>query len=697
MTDGVGGEESGGNRFVVYFLRLCGVLLILLVLVPFYRVVASTSSDRIATDVVEAADTSRTLMLLGTLITLTLGVLVSRVVDAPRLESRLAALGDRLTAIPLSWFATTLAVLTAVFTVIFSVSVLHGKPNLIDAMVQLTQARYIAAGHLGGPVDSFLEFWHLPNSIATHSGWVSQYPPGYIVLLGVGLRLGLVQLVGPVLAGVTVFFAALAAERLFPADKVIARIGAILLAASPFLIGLAGAYMNHIGAAAFISIGVYCALRSRDSNSLGWAVAAGAAVGAVFSIRPLTAIVAAVVVAIIWLTEPAISPRARLAGLLRLASGAVLGIAPFLAALAAYNQHFFGSPLRFGYAALVGPLVGPGFHRDPSGHMYGPLQALGYTSSDLITLGAYLLETPIPAVLVVGAFLVASRRFGTGTRIVAAWALLPVLANALYWHHGIFMGPRMLNEWAPAWALLTAAAAVGLVRRISPQQRFGPYSPRAGLALAFMVAWVAAILYLAPQRLARYGGSWMASTRMSIPSTPSPSLVFVHGGWPTRVAMRLTANGLRGDSLEAAMALNTTCDAFAFANWYAAPSRARTAPAVYFDFTAPAAAAIRRLEIARGDQIRYKPGSSLSPACLRQVASDTLGIIDISPLVWQGDLAGLAPRGAMIVRDLGPDQNAGLIARYSDRVPMMLLRETREGPPRLVPYAAGIKTLWPNG
>jgi hypothetical protein len=701
MTDAVPREELGENRFVLYFLRLCGALLVLLVLVPFYRIVASANSDRIATDVVESAETSRTLMLLGTLITLTLGVLLSRVFDATRLENRLAGLGNRLTSVPLVWFAAALAALSALFTATFSVSVLHGKPNLIDAMVQLTQARYIAAGHLGGPVDSFLEFWHLPNSIATHSGWVSQYPPGYVVLLGIGLRLGVVQLIGPIFAGMTVFFTALAAERLFAADKVVARLGAIMLAGSPFLIGLAGAYMNHIGAAAFISIGVYCAVRSRDTNSVGWAVAAGAAIGAVFSIRPLTAIVAALVVAIIWLTAPASPSRARFVDLVKLTSGAVLGIAPFLAALAAYNQRFFGSPLRFGYSALVGPLVGPGFHRDPSGHMYGPLQALGYTSSDLITLGVYLLETPIPAVLVVGVFLIASRRFEIGTRILTAWALLPVLANALYWHHGIFMGPRMLNEWAPAWALLTAAAAVGLVRRMPPRRSFGSYSPRAGLTLAFVVAWAVALLYLAPQRLARYGGSWMASTRMSSPSTPLPSLVFVHGGWPTRIAMRLTANGLRGDSLEAAMALNTTCDVYSFANWYATRPAGETSahktPALDFDFAAPVSATMQRLDIARGDQIRYATGNSLPPACLRQVASDTLGIIDISPLVWQSDLVGLGRRGAMIVRDLGPDENAALIARYSDRVPMMLLRETKEGPPRLVPYAEGIKTLWPNG
>ena len=48
--------------------------------------------------------------------------------------------------------------------------------------------------------------------------------------------------------------------------------------------------------AAFIAIAIYGAVRSRDTGSLLWATLAGAAVGVVFSIRPLTAVVAAFVV-----------------------------------------------------------------------------------------------------------------------------------------------------------------------------------------------------------------------------------------------------------------------------------------------------------------------------------------------------------------------------------------------------------------
>ena len=183
------------------------------------------------------------------------------------------------------------------------------------------------------------------------------------------------------------------------------------------VLGLAGAFMNHIGAAAFISAAVYCAIRSRDSDSFAWAILSGAAVGVVFSIRPLTAVVAALVVAVVWIVGPSTRRGEGFARFVRLTLGAVIGIAPFLAAVALYNRHFFGDPLRFGYAALVGPLVGPGFHRDPSGHVYGALQALEYTSSDLVTLSMYLLETPIPAVGVVAVFLLFARDFSRGTRI----------------------------------------------------------------------------------------------------------------------------------------------------------------------------------------------------------------------------------------------------------------------------------------
>ncbi|HEX6627206.1 MAG TPA: glycosyltransferase family 39 protein [Gemmatimonadaceae bacterium] len=695
MPDKRGSHSLREGASPSYAWRITGAALLLLVAIPFYRLAAGNDSDRIAGDVVDAANVTRTLLLLGTFIALTVGVVASKILGSGKLERAVGSVGRWLGSIPGPLYAASLAVLAAAFCLLFSVVTLEGKPNLIDAMVQLTQARYVAAGKLAGPVNAFAEFWHLPNSLATPNGWVAQYPPGHIALLAVGMMIGTPVIVGPVLAGVTVFFTALTSDRLFPDDRTTARLGALMLALSPFLLGLAGAFMNHVAAAAFISIAVYAALRRAQAGNFAWTILAGAAVGAAFTIRPLTAVVAALVVAAIWIIWYRGSLRESLMSLFVNTAGAVVGVAPFIVAMAAYNQHFFGNPFRFGYTALVGPLVRPGFHRDPSGHVYGVLQALEYTSSDLTLLSMYLLETPLPACAVVAFFLIFARRLSPGAKVVAFWALAPVIANALYWHHGFFMGPRMLNEWTPAWVLLTAVAAVGLVKSIPANLELLGYVPRAGVAIAFLLAWLTGVLYLGPQRLARYGGSYLESSRMRVPPVSAPALIFVHGGWSTRIAMRLTAHGMRGDSVEAAFALNPTCDVQAFADWYASnPRDESAAPRLNFDFASTQRP--QKLEVAKGDEIRYYQGVPFGRRCQYQVASDTLGIIDIAPLEWQNDLPGLGEHGAMIVRDMGPRENAKLIAQYRDRVPMILMRREKEGRPELVAYDTGVRILWPN-
>jgi hypothetical protein len=679
----------------MYTLRVAGAALVLLVLFPFYRLLDTPDAGPFLRGSIAIAETSWTLVFLGLLILTAAGVMASRITDPSSVTRTLARLGNRIVAIPALWFAAGIALLSAFLTLVFTLTVLHGKPNLVDAMVQLLHARFLAAGQLAGPADRFSEFWQIQNSLVTPNGWVSQYPPGYVVLLAIGLRVGAVQAVGPLLVGLTVFFTSLAAERLLRDDIITARLGVIMLALSPFLIGLAGAYMNHIGAAAFTSAAIYFAVRGRDADNAWWSVLSGLAVGGVFSIRPLTAVVAALLVAAVWLTRPSERWQEVLVRFLRYSAAALLGITPILVALGAYNQHFFGSPFRFGYVASQGPLVGPGFHLNPLGQYYGPLQALAYTSSDLVTLSLYLLETPIPVVLIVGLFLLFARRLPPGVLVIALWALLPVVANAFYWHHGMFMGPRMLNEASAGWALLTAIAAVGLVRLIPTEKMWGNYSPRTAVSITFALGWAAGIVFLGPQRLASYGGGWMESSRIELPQASRPSLVFVHGAWTGRIAMRLVAHGLRLDSLEVAMRQNTACNVHNFAVWYATnpAERPRKHPPMDFGFVPHDKPPTVR--IADGDDIRAFPGVRMPGNCLREVASDTLGIVDVAPLLWQGDLFGLGGAGTLIARDMGPEANARLIKQFPERVPGLFYRPEKEASPRLVPYALGMSVLWP--
>lgn len=684
---------GGSGGLFTYALRCAGVVLVILVLLPLYRQLDAADGGLVLRSILTYTELARTMLLYGSLIVILVALVLARLLDPDKIEKWCTSAGRRLVAIPSARFVWCLALLSAAVTLAFSHFVLAGKPTLLDAMVQMLQARFVAAGHLGGPADRFTEFWQLQNSLITPNGWVSQYPPGHVFLLALGFLLRVPILVGPALVGVTVLFTALSAQRLLRDDPAVARLGAIMLALSPFFIGLAGAYMNHVSAAAAASVAVYCALRSEDDERFRWPLLTGAALGLAFSIRPLAAIVAGMTVLAIWIVVRG-ARRTEIAGWGRLSIGAVIGAVPFLVAVGAYNNHFFGSPFRFGYVAAQGPLTGLGFHRDPYGHFYGPAEALAYTSSDLVTLSLYLLETPMPAVIVVGLFLMLRRKLSAGEQLIALWALLPVIANVFYWHHGIFMGPRMLNEAAPGWALLTAIGAVGLVR-LTTRRQFGSLSPRAMLSVAFIVAWAAGIFYLAPSRLRSYGGAWMASSRIEPPHTATPSLIFVHGAWSGRVVMRLIANGLRLDSLEIGIRQNTTCEFQEFANWYAAAKAGRITSRPDVDFDPASRRRPVLFLIAEEDAIRANPGQPLSRDCVREIASDSAGIIDISSFLWQTDLPELPGDGTMIVRDMGPEANARLIAHYPHRTPMFFYRaEGEDKGPQLVSYAEGLRRLW---
>lgn len=675
-------------------IRSTGAILLALVALPAFNLLDGREIGIMGEVILDNARDDAALLLQGTPIALAVGVLLARIAGV-RIGELVAALGRHITGIRVVHFATAAAVIAALYAALFSLLILDGKANLVDAMAQLQHARFLAAGRLAGPVDESLAFWHLHNSIATPQGWVSHFPPGHAALLALGFRIGAVWAIGPAMLGIAIFCMALAAERLLPDDRGVARLGVIFAALSPFLIAHAGAYMNHTPAAAGIAATAYCALRARDKNSFFWAALSGVAAGFAFTIRPFSAIVGGVVALAMLASNTPNHPRPGIGRWLQLAAAVALGALPFGLAMAWYNNHFFGDPLTFGYTATWGPATAPGFHRDPWGNAYGPVEAIGFTSSDLTSLSLRLIEAPLPFVLVIGLYLLLARRLKTGERLVALWALLPVAANAYYWHHGMFMGPRMLNEAAPAWALLAAVGSVGLARMIPRGWEWHGYNAAASSKIALVAAALAGILYLGPERL-RWYGAWLPSTRIELPLASRPSLLFVHGGWTNRIAARLSAAGMRLDSVETALRLNPSCAVhhFSLENWRVDP--AGFAERYGIDLRPRYGELLPRLEVSRGNVIRSRPGALWSQSCRREIHSDRLGVVDMAPLAWQGDIPGAGRGGMMVVRDMGPKANAALIEAHPQRIPMIFMRQADHQPPVLMSYGTGAVALWPS-
>jgi len=693
--------------------RAVGLAVLLLSIVPLYRQLPSRDTGLAGRSIAEIVSIQVELLWSGVLLLVVLAALAGFLLPAWPLARFESAVERALLRPSTTAFATGVGLVSALLTMLVVRQVLDARPNLADAVLQLTQARYMAAGQLGGPSDFAAGFWHMQNSVVTGAGWFSQYPPGHMALLALGYALGAVWLTGPLVMGATAALSVLVMQRLLPERAAVARAAGLAVGLSPFLMAQSAAYMNHSTAALLGVLAVYCALRARDGGmARGWAAGAGAAVAAMAAVRPVAAVATMIVVTGgIWLMpssgaraagapSPAKSPIRRLSAL---APAAILGGLPFLVVHLWYNRTAFGGFTVFGYEATWGPAHGLGFHRDPWGNTYGALEALFYTSADLAALNLNLMETLLPLVSLVGLYLVVARSLASGDRVLALWCLLPLLANALYWHHGYFMGPRMLADFAPAWVGLSVVSIHGLLRRVPDEAVTGSrFSPRVAASVA-VIAGVGSSLIMGPQRLASYGGDWQSSFRAPAPAAPDSSVVFIHGTWEGRLVSRLTSQGLRMDIVETAVRQNPTClvqrhadalriDGRAFGA--ARPGSPDALPPL--DLIPRAFEFLPRAEVARDVRIRLDPATRLHETCLREIHADRFGAMNPFFVSWLGDLPGIEEGKPLFATDLGPHANRRLLARYPDRSAWIYGYFTPGDSPGLLPYAEGMAVLWPE-
>jgi hypothetical protein len=712
-------QATEPGRLWDWIVRALGLLLLVLTLTPVYRVLSHPRTGSFGEGAVIRGDTSLEAAWWGILLVLVAGFVLALLLPTARIRRRLETAADRLASIPTSVFSLGMALLSLSLSALASRVVFKGYPTLVDGMAALLHGRILASGSAALPLPEPHAAYLIPNTLMTAEGWVSQYPPFHPFLLAVGHALGSAWLVGPILVGLTAGLTVLVADLLLPVERVAARMGGTLVALSPFLIFLGGGYLSHVPAAAFAALSVYMALRARAGH-WGWAVGTGASCGALVTTRPWLGLVVGIAFAAgLWLHE-AVRRRSG-PWLLGRMGAATAGGLPFAIALGLYNHRLFGHPLRLGYSLAYGPAHDLGFHRDPWGNWYGPMEALGYSAVNLLNLGVYLLETPAPALALVGLYLFTTRRHGSGSGTLLAWALLPAVANLAYWHHGFHLGPRMLYESAPAWCLLTALAAVCLARGgTSTESGDGPEAgdvpptrdgssrsplharlhPKDVLLWALLVSLLGPLV-LIPLRAESYRWSEETLARLSLPEPPDPetSLVFVHGSWGERIVSRLHGAGMRLDSIETALRRNDVCRLHGFAEAYArrVGDLAHTDPEIDFRPLPSTPASLVPLVLSEGNRVWVDTTSAFSTDCQREARSDRLGVISLAPLLWQGDLPGIERGRPLLVRDLGPEENLATLRAFPGRRPFVLYLPASGWAPVLRPYDEGMEVLWRQG
>jgi hypothetical protein len=646
-----------------------GLTLIAYSTLPVHRLVDPSSTSTFMRFLREVTDAHLSLSLWGTLLLGLTGLLLARLLGIHRLTEGIHR-GRALLLRPTFFvFAGGAAILGAILAAAVSWALYRGLLTNVDEMATLVHARFLAEGQLAGHLPGDPAHWIFVNTLMSPAGWVSQYPVGAVGLVALATWLGQPLFVGPLSLAVAVAAFASSCRILLPHRPGLARLAPLLLAVSPLVLFRAGGLWSHLPALALACLVLDATLRSMR-GSAKWSLLVGAAWATMIAVRPWTGLSLGSVLAVgPWILLPPMQSRLSPSRELTTRGGLTLaGGLPFGLTLLAFNRALFLSPLVLGYTANYGASHGLGFHDDPWGFPYSFLHALAYTGVDLVGFGVQLLETPFSVVLPVGLMLLLRRTALTGgERVLLAWALAPLAANAFYWFHE----PRMLLEAAPAWLALFLIAGAFLSDFGRSLEANGMGLVRGGALWALALGFIASATTLTPDRVRTFAWTEETLGRITVPDVleegGGPSLVFVHTSWNERTASRLHAQGLGADSVEILLREGERCEL--------------SLRALQGGFDTGSASPSPAL-------------ASREPHCGREERSDRLGSIALAPLIWQGDLPGLQETGIMFVRDLGPEANGELMAAMPHRRAYMLRPDGPDRPPVLEDYGEGEALLW---
>jgi hypothetical protein len=387
----------------------------------------------------------------------------------------------------------------------------QGQPHILDASAYLFQAKIIASGHLSAPLPADPAAFQGPFMVTVDGRWFAQYPPMTSLLLAVGVVLRAPWLVEPLL-GTLALWGVFRLGRYFYSGAV-AWLAMLLGALSPFYTYLAASYMSHTMALFFAVYFLWMLVRFTH----GWrwydlALAAIFAVGLLLTRELSAAVIGVVATAYVFGSHwRALRQRAATIwpAFLLAASILVSGVALYLL----YNQLQTGS-------AMLSPrtLFFPG-------DRYGFGQGIGFYGQHTFAAGMVILDQLLtillidlygwPFYLTLALLPLTFLRRDAGTRWDVFCALMLVLlvgAQAGYFYHGIYLGPRYLFETLPFLLLLTARGVSGLAATLARVGRaFGAIGSPTRLAMGvsggLLILLIACnLFYYSPRQAQIYQG-----------------------------------------------------------------------------------------------------------------------------------------------------------------------------------------------
>ena len=328
--------------------------------------------------------------------------------------------------------------------------VLQRMPHVQDSVAYLFQAKTYALGRLWVPVPPHSEFF-THEFIVVHDGrWFSKYPPGWPMLLALGVLAGAPWVVSPICGALALLVVYRIGREVY--HPWVGVLAAFLGLVAPFWLFLSGSMMSHASGLLFSLLFIWGFWRTTRSEKALWpGLLTGIALGMGCLIRPYTELMIAIPFAVY--AAVALIPKP-IPGLRRYLP-IVIGAAPFVVAFFAYNAYFTGHPL-YPPQQLWWPFDQVGFGPDHGPFGFYPVDAFPNVSRNLQELLEHAFGWPTFLTLSLACLPFVSGRARTWDWLIGASFVCLVVGYAFWWADGIMFGPRFYYEGFGALLLLTA-------------------------------------------------------------------------------------------------------------------------------------------------------------------------------------------------------------------------------------------------
>ncbi|MDP8245571.1 MAG: glycosyltransferase family 39 protein [Candidatus Hinthialibacter antarcticus] len=412
--------------------------------------------------------------------------------------------------------------LAVVFLFVFVIGVtlnhvlLGGIPHVHDSVSQFFQAKIFARGAFTAPTPETLVFFQRLYILTDQGRWYSIYPPGFTLLLAIGVAVGFSNLVNPLIVALAVLPLFFLAQRITSAPQ--ARLAVALYAASPFTLIMAAGYMNHPTCLLFILIFFWGLLNSLSAKSKKhfyfWGAVAGFGLGYAYQTRPLTSFAFGILGGLWWLFHEKRNLMKRTAW----TAVFLLGVLPPVLFQFTYNakttgspwispyqKQYNGIPLGFGDVAWISGEIMP--NRKNTVH-HTPLRGFSNSMRNLNGLNYWLFGWPAPCLVFAAALFLPGFKRNNLDWLVLAAALSQSVAYAFYFYQDFCFGPRFLYETSPFWFILTARGISELCGAL-PEWFQKSKQAVQGVVIALLAFWFIWALATAwPERLRDVGDEY---------------------------------------------------------------------------------------------------------------------------------------------------------------------------------------------